>query len=128
MNAFPGAALGLLLLAAAARADEPRICPPRTEYVRYCAACHGENADGNGPAASALSPRPPALTGLHAKFGRPLSTDLVVYLEGSLMPRAHGTSAMPVWGTVLRSQSGDERKDAVLLFQIVNYLECIQKD
>jgi len=128
VNAFAGAVLAALLLAAAAQAEESRICAPRTEYVRYCAACHGENADGNGPAASALSPRPPALTALHAKFGRPLSTDLVVYLEGTLMPRAHGTSAMPVWGTVLRNQTGDERKDAVLLFQIVNYLECIQKD
>ncbi len=27
-------------------------------YVRYCAGCHGENGDGNGPAARFLNPKP----------------------------------------------------------------------
>jgi mono/diheme cytochrome c family protein len=27
-------------------------------YANYCAACHGEKGDGNGPAAKYLNPRP----------------------------------------------------------------------
>ena len=98
----------------------------RAEYVRYCSACHGEEADGNGPVANVLSPRPPALTSLRKKFGKPLSTDLVAFVSGTSMPRAHGTSDMPVWGKVLREETGDERTGVDLLWQIVHYLDCIQ--
>ena len=116
----------LLLLAPTARSEQPR-CEPRGEYVRYCASCHGELADGNGPVAGALSPRPPALTSLHKKFGNPLSTDLVVYLVGTTMPRAHGNSAMPVWGKVFGNSSTDTSGDLVL-WRIVKHLDCIQTD
>ena len=121
------ACLALLLLATAARADQ-RTCLGRDEYLRYCAACHGEEADGNGPVASALAPRPPPLSSLRKKFGNPLSTDLVVFLYGPFMPRAHGTSAMPVWGRALRDETGDDRAAVDLLWKVVGYLDCIQTE
>ena len=117
----------LLVLATTARAGQ-KACEPRAEYVRYCASCHGDQADGNGPAAGALNPRPPALTSLHAKFGNPLSTDLVVYLVGTTMPRAHGNSAMPVWGKVLGNGSTTDPSGDLVLFRIVKHLDCIQTD
>jgi len=125
MGVSLGSVVALFLYAAVARAEEPA-CTGRAEYVRYCSACHGEEADGNGPVANVLSPRPPALTSLRKKFGKPLSTDLVAFVSGTSMPRAHGTSDMPVWGKVLREETGDERTGVDLLWQIVHYLDCIQ--
>ena len=125
VRACVGSIVALLLVAASARAERP-VCSGRAEYIRYCSACHGEEADGNGPVANVLTPRPPALTSLRKKFGKPLSTDLVVFVSGTSMPRAHGTSDMPVWGTVLRDETGDDRAAIDLLWTIVHYLDCIQ--
>ncbi|RLA16201.1 MAG: hypothetical protein DRQ60_04985 [Gammaproteobacteria bacterium] len=96
------------------------------EYRRYCSACHGESADGKGPAANALDPGPPALTGLRAKYGNPLSTELVVSVMGTTMPRAHGTSNMPVWGRNLADPDGDDTRAIETIWRIVHYLDSIQ--
>src|SRR3954468_8384772 len=56
-------------------ADQPKgtliIPTPKTDptngklmFTTYCAPCHGADARGNGPAASALKTRPTDLTGL----------------------------------------------------------------
>jgi len=126
-RALFAASVALLALPTAARAGQKE-CEPRAEYVQYCASCHGEEADGKGPVAATLNPRPPALTSLHAKFGNPLSTDLVVYLVGTTMPRAHGTSAMPVWGRVFGSYSSNPAAGDQILWRIVKHLDCIQSD
>ena len=128
MRAFFAATAVLLALAPAARSEQQKSCEPRGEYIRYCASCHGELADGNGPAAGALNPHPPALTSLHQKFGNPLSTDLVVYLVGTTMPRAHGNSAMPVWGHVFGNGSTTDPSGDLVLWRIVKHLDCIQTD
>jgi mono/diheme cytochrome c family protein len=117
----------LLVLTTTARTEQ-KACEPRAEYVRYCASCHGEEADGNGRVAGLLNPRPPALTSLHKKFGNPLGTDLVVFLVGTTMPRAHGTSAMPVWGREFGKYSSDPAVGDLVLWRIVHHLECIQTD
>lgn len=116
-----------LMLATNARA-EPPTCVGYADYFRYCSACHGEEADGNGPVANVLTPPPPALTSLRKKFGNPLSTRLVAFVSGPSMPRAHGTNDMPVWGKVFREEMGDDRAAADLLWTIVGYLDCIQTD
>ncbi len=98
----------------------------REDYVQYCSACHGEAADGKGPVANVLRPLPPALTRLHSKYGYPLGTDLVIYVLGDKMPRAHGSSDMPVWGRNLRAPDGGGREAKGIIWRIVNYLEAIQ--
>ncbi len=102
--------------------------PPlgRMEYMRYCSACHGAGADGKGPVANVLSTTPPALTGLGAKYGKPLGTDLVAYVMGTTMPRAHGTSEMPVWGRNLQDSDSGDAKIVQTIWQIIHYLESIQ--
>lgn len=47
--------------------DAPRL------YVRHCAACHGENADGEGPLARQLNVKPPDLR--HGPFVRTASAE-----------------------------------------------------
>lgn len=116
--------LPFLLAAGLAHADPPYGVE---DYVRYCSACHGETADGNGPVANVLKPRPPALTRLHSKYGSPLGTELVVYVLGDKMPRAHGVSDMPVWGRNLREPQGSDKREATgTIWRIVNYLDAIQ--
>lgn len=100
----------------------------QAEYVRYCSACHGEAADGKGPVANALNPRPPRLTSLTSKYGFPLGTKLVTYVMGTTMPRAHGTSDMPVWGRRLADEDGDDSQGVETIWAIVAYLETLQVD
>ncbi|MFO0687852.1 MAG: hypothetical protein U0900_04040 [Myxococcota bacterium] len=116
----------LILIGSSAHAED-RSRWGNAEYLRYCSACHGDEADGQGPVANVLSPHPPALTSLHAKFGNPLSTRFVEFVSGTTMPRAHGTSDMPVWGQVLGEGTGEDREAVEILWKITRYLESIQK-
>lgn len=112
-------------IASGAQAEPTRGYP---EYFRYCAACHGETGDGKGPVANVMHPPPPALTQLNAKYGRPLGTDLVTYVMGKTMPRAHGTSEMPVWGRNLAEPDGSDEKAIQTIWRIVHYLDSIQSN
>lgn len=96
------------------------------DYRRYCSACHGVAADGNGPVANVLDPRPPALTRLHRNYGSPLGTRFVAYVMGTKMPRAHGTSEMPVWGRNLEEKDGTDPQAVRTIWRIAEYLESLQ--
>ncbi len=56
--------LGLLAAAchAADAADGTDLSPGAAVYIKYCVLCHGVGAEGNGPAAKNLNPRPANLT------------------------------------------------------------------
>src|SRR5271166_4329513 len=91
--------LGLFLLGAPSisRADE--ISEGRTVYLRNCAACHGVKADGNGPAAPALTTKATDLRFLSARYGNPLPQDQIArFIDGRADIIAHGPRDMPVWG------------------------------
>lgn len=77
-------------------------------------------------AANGMTPRPPALTRLRNKFGRPLGTRFVAYVMGNEIPRAHGTSDMPVWGKVLATPNGDDGEAVGLIWRIAEHLDSIQ--
>jgi len=70
----------------------------RDAYNRYCVGCHGENGDGQGPAARFLSPKPRDFRGGKIKFALvpagelPRDEDLLQVITTGL----HGT-AMPSW-------------------------------
>ena len=81
-------------------------------YRRYCAACHGVEGRGDGPAAPALSPLPPDLTRLTSSV-----PELMRQIDGSRTVRAHGSAAMPIWGEVFEQSLIDEphrRRTALL--------------
>src|SRR5437016_1259024 len=67
-------------------------------FVTYCAVCHGKDAKGGGPAASALKKPPPDLTTLTARSNGKFP-ELHVYntVQGDVEVTAHGTKGMPVW-------------------------------
>jgi mono/diheme cytochrome c family protein len=74
----------------------------------YCAACHGMSGTGDGPAAEFLK-SPPADLSLMAKRNNgkfPVEHFASVLKFGS-GGHAHGTTDMPVWGPLFRSQGTD---------------------
>jgi mono/diheme cytochrome c family protein len=109
----------------------------RQLYVRYCGACHGPDAHGDGIAAGMLRTKPPDLTRLASRRGGDFPIDLVVKtIDGREMPRAHGAPTMPVWGEILaREVGGDgsravgvERRVQERIYAIAEYLRSIQAE
>jgi len=89
------------------------------EYIFkwYCAACHGKDAKGNGPAASELKVPPPDLTTLAKRNTR-------VLVKGP-KPAAHGTVDMPTWGPLFE-ELNSKGHVTVEINRVVEYLESIQ--
>jgi len=83
-------------------------------YQQACASCHGADAKGHGPTATALKTPPPDLTTLTRRHGGRFPYDYVtsVLLVGTPLP-SHGSSDMPVWGPIFKFIDKDN-KQAVL--------------
>jgi mono/diheme cytochrome c family protein len=78
-------------------------------YRAQCRVCHGEEAKGNGPAAAALTPRPPDLT--RSERVRTMSDEeLLEFLSV-------GKGSMPGFGKILTQQ---ELRDVVAWLQTMN--------
>jgi mono/diheme cytochrome c family protein len=100
-------------------------------YVKYCSACHGQNGKGDGIVGPFLRPAPTDLTQLAKKNGGKFPfMETLEAIDGTHAVRAHGTSAMPVWGEIflpnaeapLREQV--EARGKVML--ITEYVRSIQ--
>ena len=116
--AFAG---GFLLL----RAETAQAGPPAGEilYRRYCAACHGTHGNGDGPAGAALCPPPADLTRLDTSV-----PELMREIDGRRTIRAHGTAAMPVWGTVLeQSLISEPHKRRTALHQVQTLADYVHR-
>jgi len=103
----------------------------RVLYVRFCAACHGLNADGHGPVARVLEIPPANLRLLGTRYGDPLPEAKVEdFIDGRAAVAAHGDREMPVWGERFNDirAEGVERDRAVKnrLAKIIAYLQSIQ--
>jgi mono/diheme cytochrome c family protein len=125
---------GLLALAplAPASAEELSHYDGGQLYHRFCAACHGEQADGNGPVAAFFKLAPPDLTGLARRRGGEYPAEAVRrIIDGRDIRGPHGTRQMPVWGMEFHhAESGhpDEQKHVEeLIERLVDYLRSIQK-
>jgi mono/diheme cytochrome c family protein len=96
-------------------------------YVSYCAACHGKDARGNGPAATALKKTPTDLTALSKNNGGSFPALRVrSAIAGDVTVAAHGSADMPVWGTLFR-RMGDEAQVALRLSNLIAHIEKLQK-
>lgn len=73
----------------------------RQTYTQYCAACHGDNLKGSGPAAGALKTPPPDLTTLAKRHNGKFPDEYVAGVVRFGKPiSAHGSPEMPVWGPI----------------------------
>jgi len=98
-------------------------------YKSYCAACHGADAKGNGPAAEALKVPPTDLTAMAVKNGGKYPAMKVsAILRGEETLAAHGTKDMPIWGNLFWNMSGGHEAEVQQRVTNLNkYLESLQK-
>lgn len=96
-------------------------------YREYCAACHGVDGKGAGPAASALKKAPSDLTRMaaanHGSF--PEERIMRIFAGQESLP-SHGSEAMPVWGAVFSNVSPNVELKQTRIHSLLNYLEKIQ--
>lgn len=104
----------------------------RDDYLRYCASCHGIDADGNGPLKDVLRAAPPDLTRIAERNdGSFPAAKIASVIDGRFAVPAHGTGTMPVWGRILgRPLAEGVTPEEVARGQIdalVAYLQSIQR-
>jgi mono/diheme cytochrome c family protein len=98
-------------------------------YQAYCAACHGANGKGDGPASAALQSRSLDLTGL-ARRNAGKFPELRVFgaINGDLHIAAHGSKDMPTWGAVFGQMEGtDVARVKLRIRNLTKYIESLQR-
>jgi mono/diheme cytochrome c family protein len=96
-------------------------------FRAYCASCHGGDAKGKGPAASALKATVPDLTLLSRRnLGRFPAAHVREVILGERVVAAHGSREMPIWGPIFHQVEGDQDWGNVRLENLVKYLASIQ--
>jgi mono/diheme cytochrome c family protein len=97
-------------------------------YRAYCAACHGTDGKGDGPASEALKSRPLDLTSL-VKWNGGKFPELRVFgaINGDLHITAHGSKDMPTWGVVFGQMDGtDVARVKLRIRNLTKYIESFQ--
>jgi mono/diheme cytochrome c family protein len=124
-----GAGLAVALAPAAAAIQAP---PPQGSAVEgrqlfrtYCASCHGTSARGDGPMVQYLRIPPSNLTTLAAANKGLFPAEAIHRaIDGRRAVKAHGDSAMPIWGDAF---TPPESRAAERIGSLVAYLESIQE-
>lgn len=97
-------------------------------YKDYCAACHGTEGRGDGPAVEFLKVAPPDLrTMAQRNSGKYPGDRVATTLRFGTGTRAHGTSDMPIWGPVFRSQDADKNVSEPRMHNLNAYIESLQQ-
>jgi mono/diheme cytochrome c family protein len=121
---------GVVFSGACVAASDTPLEAGRKRFMQDCAACHGANGLGDGPAAAALQTKPSDLTGLARRNDGQFPEDYVrKVVDGrDFQQLAHGSVEMPVWGShyqrSLLALSEARIKDRI--DALVVYLESIQ--
>lgn len=97
-------------------------------YTTYCASCHGRTGRGDGPVAEFLKVPPSDLTQIARHWGTFSPFILGQIIDGRHILRAHGDSAMPVWGDAFRVVAGtDEAQTRARIDALIKHLEAMQQ-
>ena len=125
---------GLLLLASPAMVYAQVIdeYSGQETFMRYCAACHGESGQGDGPVASGLPITVPDLTRLQERKGASFPEDVLrKIIDGREVVIVHGTRFMPVWGYEFWAEEGADdaaqERVAIIVDNLIEYLRSIQR-
>jgi mono/diheme cytochrome c family protein len=112
-------------------AQDELVAQGKARYINDCAACHGADAQGSGPAAGELRTPPADLTQLARDNDGEFPTEYVQrVIDGrGLQTLAHGDIEMPVWGNQYRSSLNaySERRIQQRIAALVAYLRTIQE-
>jgi mono/diheme cytochrome c family protein len=136
-----GLALGVLLLLPGAASSQTKPAPQKANenliysvrgpdlFHAHCAACHGSEGKGNGPASTSLKTKPADLTVLAKNNGGKFPVERVQkFISGddpTLM--SHGSREMPIWGPIFHQIEDDQDLGNVRLQNLIKYLESIQQ-
>lgn len=99
----------------------------RDSFELYCASCHGSGGRGDGPVARELRTRPADLTALARRNDGAFPGEAVrgfIIGTGRAVP-AHGTTEMPIWGSLFRAFESDARVRERIA-NLASYIESIQ--
>ena len=101
-------------------------------YHRFCASCHGAEAMGDGPVASALPVAVPDLSLLRERWGDQYRTRaLRRIIDGRDAVIYHGTRYMPVWGYEFWVEEGADEaaqlRVEIIVANLIDYIESIQR-
>ena len=101
-------------------------------YMRYCAACHGESGQGDGPVAGGLPITVPDLTRLEERKGDKFPEEVLrKIIDGREIVIVHGTRFMPVWGYEFWVEEGADdaaqERVAIIVDNLIEYLRSIQR-
>lgn len=120
------------LVVATAQTFNPLDLSGEELFMRYCAACHGQDAMGTGPVARTLNKRVPDLTRLAERAGGEFPAAAIrEAIDGRSMVVSHGTRQMPVWGYEFWVEEGAdivaEGNAREMIDRLVVYLGSIQQ-
>jgi mono/diheme cytochrome c family protein len=97
-------------------------------FRRNCAACHGNDLKGNGPAPPPFKDRTPDLTTLAQRHdGKFPDTYVTSVLRNGVAISGHGPAEMPIWGATFKESEKlsaaqiDER-----ITKLISYLKSMQ--
>jgi mono/diheme cytochrome c family protein len=98
-------------------------------FQAYCAACHGKDARGGGPAASALKRRTPDLTRMSRRNGGIFPFERIQKIISGNGPgiTAHGSREMPVWGPIFDEISWDGAPGSFRIYNLTRYIQDLQQ-
>jgi len=96
-------------------------------FNEYCAVCHGQDAKGDGPAATALKRKPTDLTQLSVhNNGKFPDSRIARYIEGDDKVDAHGSRDMPMWGDIFKSMNGSDEITRMRVSNLTAYIKGLQ--
>lgn len=110
------------------RLPAPTVPSGEKLYKQNCAACHGNDLKGNGPAPPPFMDVPPDLTTLSRRHGGKFPDEYVaeVLRNGVVIP-AHGPPEMPAWGMDFRTRDQlDSIQVTLRIINLSNYLKSLQ--
>jgi len=98
-------------------------------FQYHCAACHGADGRGHGPASAALKHPVPDLTLISqrsgGKFPYQRVKEIIEGKEPGLLP--HGDREMPIWRPIFHEVESDQDWGEVRLDAITKHMESIQQ-
>ena len=98
-------------------------------FQYHCAACHGADGRGHGPASVALKHAAPDLTLISRRNGGKFPYQRVKDLIEGKQPGApaHGDREMPIWGPIFHEVEADQDWGEVRLDAITRQVESMQQ-
>ena len=122
-----------LILAAAPAQAEPDPAAGEGIFRNFCAACHGADAQGDGPMSANLTVEPPDLTALAKSNGGVFPVFQVIrQIDGRDPMMSHG-GEMPVFGALfdfpdgsIKSETGQPIITAQPLADVAAWLASVQ--